>query len=120
MDIGGHHIQALAYLGCVSGWFASLYKYKNLKFEGTAVYTNKVPACALQGYGNPDINFAIESTVDILAEKLGMDPIQFRLMNYRGIGDEFWGQGADHPLDHQKLRCGGIPGQGGGFFPLAG
>lgn len=93
VDIGGHHIQALAYLGCVSGWFASLYKYKNLKFEGTAVYTNKVPACALQGYGNPDINFAIESTVDILAEKLGMDPIQFRLMNYRGIGDEFWGQG---------------------------
>lgn len=93
VEIGGHHIQALAYLGCVSGWFASLYKYKNLKFEGTAVYTNKVPACALQGYGNPDINYAIESTVDMLAEKLGMDPIKFRLMNYRGIGDEFWGQG---------------------------
>ncbi|ATW24884.1 xanthine dehydrogenase family protein molybdopterin-binding subunit [Candidatus Formimonas warabiya] len=93
VEIGAHHIQALAYLGCVSGWFASLYKYQNLKFEGTAVYTNKVPACALQGYGNPDINFAVESTVDIIAEKLGMDPIEFRLKNYRGIGDEFWGQG---------------------------
>lgn len=93
VEIGGHHIQALAYLGCVSGWFASLYKYQNLRFDGTAVYTNKVPACALQGYGNPDVNYAVESTVDMVAEKLGMDPIEFRLKNYRGTGDEFWGQG---------------------------
>ncbi|MEL7563628.1 MAG: xanthine dehydrogenase family protein molybdopterin-binding subunit [Dehalobacterium sp.] len=94
VEIGAHHIQALAYLGCVSGWFASLYKYnQNIKFEGKAVYTNKVPACALQGYGNPDINFAIESTIDIIADKLGMDPIELRLKNFRGTGDEFWGQG---------------------------
>lgn len=94
VEIGAHHIQALAYLGCVSGWFASLYRYnQNIKFEGKAVYTNKVPACALQGYGNPDVNFAIESTVDIIAGKLGMDPIELRLKNYRGVGDEFWGQG---------------------------
>ncbi|HHT64411.1 MAG TPA: xanthine dehydrogenase family protein molybdopterin-binding subunit [Clostridia bacterium] len=94
VEIGAHHIQALAYLGCVSGWFASLYKYQsNIKFEGKAVYTNKVPACALQGYGNPDVNFAIESTIDIIAEKLNMDPIELRLKNYRGTGDEFWGQG---------------------------
>jgi xanthine dehydrogenase molybdenum-binding subunit len=94
VEIGAHHIQALAYLGCVSGWFASLYKYQsNIKFEGKAVYTNKVPACALQGYGNPDVNFAIESTIDIIAEKIGMDPIELRLKNYRGTGDEFWGQG---------------------------
>lgn len=94
VEIGAHHIQALAYLGCVSGWFASLYRYnQNIKFEGKAVYTNKVPACALQGYGNPDINFAIESTIDIMADKLGMDPIELRLKNYRGVGDEFWGQG---------------------------
>ena len=70
------------------------YKYQsNIKFEGKAVYTNKVPACALQGYGNPDVNFAIESTIDIIAEKLNMDPIELRLKNYRGTGDEFWGQG---------------------------
>jgi len=94
VEIGAHHIQALAYLGCVSGWFASLYKYnQNIRFEGKAVYTNKVPACALQGYGNPDVNFAIESTIDIIADKMGMDPIELRLKNYRGTGDEFWGQG---------------------------
>jgi xanthine dehydrogenase molybdenum-binding subunit len=94
VEIGAHHIQALAYLGCTSGWFASLYKYQNnIRFEGKAVYTNKVPCCALQGYGNPDINFAVESTVDVIAEKLGIDPIELRLKNYRGVGDEFWGQG---------------------------
>ncbi|GAI72492.1 unnamed protein product, partial [marine sediment metagenome] len=53
VEIGGHNIQAYPYLGCVAGWFASLYKYKNLKYEGIAIYTNKVPSCAMQGYGNP-------------------------------------------------------------------
>jgi xanthine dehydrogenase molybdenum-binding subunit len=31
--------------------------------------------------------------MDILAEKLGMDPIQLRLKNYVGLGEIFWGQG---------------------------
>lgn len=94
VDFGAHQIQPLAYMGCVAGWGASLYKYGgNIRFLGTAVYTNKVPACAMQGYGNPQINFAIESMVDIICEDNGWDPIEFRLKNYRGIGDEFWGQG---------------------------
>lgn len=93
VDFGCHQIQPMAYMGCVAGWFASLYHYNNIKFDGTAVYTNKTPTCAMQGYGNPQINFAIESMVDIICEDMGWDPIDFRLKNYRGIGDEFWGQG---------------------------
>ncbi|MEW6242920.1 MAG: xanthine dehydrogenase family protein molybdopterin-binding subunit [Bacillota bacterium] len=93
VDIGAHNIQAYPLLGCIAGWFASLYKFQNLLFEGRAVYTNKVPACAMQGYGNPQTNFAVESLMDMLAEELGIDPIQLRLMNYVGVGDEFWGQG---------------------------
>lgn len=93
VDIGAHNIQAYPLLGCMAGWFASLYKYTNLSFEGRAVYTNKVPACAMQGYGNPQINFAVESLMDTLAERLGLDPIELRLKNYVGVGDEFWGQG---------------------------
>ena len=105
VEIGGHNIQAYPYLGCVAGWFASLYKYKNLKYEGTAVYTNKTPACAMQGYGNPQINFAVESLMDILAEKLGMDPVELRLKNYVGTGDEFWGQG---PTVRSIIRSCGV------------
>ncbi len=92
-DIGAHHIQADALLGVMAGWLASLYKWKNFQFDGQAVYTNKVPGCALQGFGNPLVNFAVEQHMDIIAEMLGRDPVDLRLQNYIGEGDVFWGQG---------------------------
>jgi xanthine dehydrogenase molybdenum-binding subunit len=93
VDIGAHNTQAYPLLGCMAGWWVSLYRFPNLRFEGKAVYTNKVPACAMQGFGNPQVTFAVESLMDALAEKLGMDPIELRLKNYVGLGQTFWGQG---------------------------
>lgn len=94
IDFGAHQVQPLPFMGCTAGWFASLYRYDgNIRFDGTAVYTNKTPCCAMQGYGNPQINFAIESMIDIIAEEMNFSPVDFRLKNYRGVGDEFWGQG---------------------------
>ncbi len=92
-DIGAHHIQADALLGVMAGWLASLYKWHNFQFDGKAVYTNKVPTCALQGFGNHMVNFAVEQHLDIIAEMLGRDPVDLRLQNYIGEGDIFWGQG---------------------------
>lgn len=93
VDIGAHQINAFPLLGCMAGWYASLYKWGDFRFEGRTIYTNKVPACAMQGYGNPQVNFAVESLMDQIATECGFDPIEFRLKNYVGIGDEFWGQG---------------------------
>jgi xanthine dehydrogenase molybdenum-binding subunit len=93
VDIGCHHIQALAFLGVLAGWWHSLYRLPNMKYEGMAVYTNKAPACAMQGYGAPQVTFGVESTMTMLAEKLGMDPIELRVKNYVGLGEVFWGQG---------------------------
>ena len=93
VDIGAHQINAFPLLGCMAGWYASLYKWGDFRFEGRTIYTNKVPACAMQGYGNPQVNFAVESLMDLIATECGFDPIEFRLKNYVGIGDEFWGQG---------------------------
>ena len=92
-DIGAHILQAYSFLGVSVGWMASLYKFRNIRYRGRAVYTNKVPSCAMQGFGNPQMTFAVESLIDELAEKLGMDPIELRLKNYVGLGDTFWGQG---------------------------
>jgi xanthine dehydrogenase molybdenum-binding subunit len=92
-DIGAHILQAYSFLGVSIGWLASLYKFRNLRYRGRAVYTNKVPSCAMQGFGNPQMTFAVESLIDELAEKLGLDPIELRLKNYVGLGDTFWGQG---------------------------
>ena len=106
VDFGAHQVQPLPFMGCTSGWFASLYKYQgNIAFEGTAVYTNKTPCCAMQGYGNPQINFAIESMIDIICDEMGFDPIDFRLKNYRGPGDEFWGQG---PTIRSIIKSSGV------------
>lgn len=93
LDIGGHQIQAYPLLGCVVGWWVSLYKLPHIKYVGKAVYTNKVPSCAFRGYGNPQITWAVENLMDELAETVGWDPLDFRLKNYIGLGDLFWGQG---------------------------
>jgi xanthine dehydrogenase molybdenum-binding subunit len=105
VDVGSHNIQAYPLLGCMSGWFVSLYRMPHMNFEGTAVYTNKAPACAMQGYGNPDVSFAVESHIDIIAEKLEMDPIELRLKNYVGLGETFWGQG---PTVRSIIRSCGV------------
>lgn len=93
VDIGSHHIQALAFLGVMAGWWHSLYRLPNLKYEGMAIYTNKAPSCAMQGFGAPQVTFGVETTMTMLAEKLGMDPIELRVKNYVGLGEVFWGQG---------------------------
>ncbi|OQX57215.1 MAG: aldehyde oxidase [Thermotoga sp. 4484_232] len=56
-------------------------KVKAVRFRGKVVYTNHVPAGAFRGYGAVQGNFALESAMDILAEKLGMDPVEIRKKN---------------------------------------
>jgi xanthine dehydrogenase molybdenum-binding subunit len=105
VDLGAHNTQGYSLLGCMAGWWVSLYRLPHLDYEGKAVYTNKVPACAMQGFGNPQVNFAVESMMDILAEKLEMDPIELRLKNYVGLGQTFWGQG---PTVQSIIRSCGV------------
>ena len=50
-------------------------------FGGTVVYTNNTPAGAFRGYGAIQGNFALESTIDILAENIGIDSMKFRAKN---------------------------------------
>jgi xanthine dehydrogenase molybdenum-binding subunit len=105
-DIGAHIIQAYSFLGVCVGWMVSLYRLPNVRYHGKAVYTNKSPSCAMQGFGNPQVTFAVESLMDELARKLSMDPIALRLKNYVGKGDTFWGQG---PLVRSVVQSDGVP-----------
>jgi xanthine dehydrogenase molybdenum-binding subunit len=105
-DIGAHNIQAYSFLGVCVGWLVSLYKLPNVRYKGTAVYTNKAISCAMQGFGNPQVTFAAETLMDELAEKLDVDPVELRLKNYVGLGDTFWGQG---PLVRSIVQSDGVP-----------
>ncbi len=67
--------------------FSSLYRVKNVRFRTTIVYTNNLYAGAFRGYGNLQGTFCVESQMDELAQKLGMDPMEFRLLNVNEPGD---------------------------------
>ena len=57
------------------------YRCPNKKGTGYAVYTNTVPSGAFRGYGATQPAFAIESAIDELARKLGIDPFTIRRKN---------------------------------------
>ena len=57
------------------------YNIPNLHLYGKTVHTNGPSGSAARGAGPPQSNFALESAVDMLAEKLGIDPLDFRRMN---------------------------------------
>jgi len=57
------------------------YEVPNVKVDVYGAYTNNPPCGAMRGFGNPQATFGSELQMDRLAEKLGMDPVQFRLQN---------------------------------------
>jgi len=67
---------------------SSLYRVPNVYFKATCVYTNNIYAQAMRGYGNPQATFAVETSMDSLAEEAGIDPAEFRLINRNRSGDE--------------------------------
>ncbi len=57
------------------------YRIANYRAESKGVHTHNPPAGAFRGFGVPQSAIAQESLFDDLAEKLGMDPLEFRLLN---------------------------------------
>ena len=64
-----------------------VYKIPNLKISAYGVHTNKSGTAAYRAPGAPQAIFAGESQLDEIAERIGMDPVKFRLMNMREEGD---------------------------------
>jgi len=63
------------------------YRTTHLNFEGVAVYTNKVATGSFRAPAGPMANFAVESQMDIIADDLGIDPLELRLGNAFKEGD---------------------------------
>ena len=62
--------------------YAGAYDIEGYSLECTGVFTNTVPTDAYRGAGRPEATYAIERTVDALARKLGMDPVEVRRRNF--------------------------------------
>jgi xanthine dehydrogenase molybdenum-binding subunit len=64
------------------------YDVPNVKVDCFALYTNNVPCGAFRGFGVTQSCFAVESNMDMLAEKLGLDAVEFRRLNALDVGSE--------------------------------
>jgi CO/xanthine dehydrogenase Mo-binding subunit len=60
---------------------AGLYRVPNVRFDTTIAYTNNPYSGSMRGYGNPESTFAVESQMDDLADRLGMDRLELRRLN---------------------------------------
>ena len=89
------------------------YRMPNALIWCGSARTNSVPNGAMRGFGAVQTCFAHESQMDVLAERLGMDPVHLRLQNAIRPGDELiTGQvltGAA-PMAELIRLCSGIPG----------
>ncbi len=63
------------------------YRLANYKIEGYCVYTNKLAAGAFRGFGNPQSTWACESQLDMIARRIGIDPLEIRLRNAVAEGE---------------------------------
>ncbi|MCG8697179.1 MAG: molybdopterin-dependent oxidoreductase, partial [Bacteroidales bacterium] len=54
----------------------------NMKMEAYAVYTNKIPSSCKRGIGNNQFNMTLFLAVDLLAEKLSIDPLEMAMKNF--------------------------------------
>ncbi|MDQ1335081.1 MAG: hypothetical protein QG552_2031 [Thermodesulfobacteriota bacterium] len=104
------HCEAILDNGAYTSWGAttpsvmimpmsSLYRVPNVYFKATCVYTNNIYAQAMRGYGNPQATFAVETSMDSLAEAAGIDPAEFRFINRNRPGDET-------PMNLKITSCG--------------
>jgi CO/xanthine dehydrogenase Mo-binding subunit len=85
---------------------AGPYAIANTRIEAAHVYTNTIPGGYMRGPGESQAVFAIESHVDELALAIGMDPVDFRLKNLVGEGDEAaFGITFEHVLAKETLQA---------------
>ena len=76
------------------------YKIDNLQVDGLDVVVNKQKVAAYRAPGQPQAAFAVESVIDEIAEKLGMDPLEFRILNSVHEGDR-----APSGVPHLRFGC---------------
>ena len=87
-----------------------LYHCANVRYDGYLVYTNQPSAGSYRALGAPQGHFALEVTMNHIADELGIDPLEFRLRNHVGIEGQPGERvtPANEIIDTQPVE-GGIP-----------
>ena len=112
LDGGAYASSSPAVVANASTFAAGPYEVPNVRIEGTVVYTNNPPCGAMRGFGAPQVCFAHESALDLLAAKLNLDPVELRLRNAVRRGSvQPTGQvlSGAVPLREALERCAALP-----------
>ena len=98
-DKGAYASVGTKVLERAAGHAAGPYRVPAIDVEALAVYTNNLPCGAMRGFGANQAAFAIESMLDILAERVGIDAWEMRWRNVVDVGDTFCtGQVFEHAV----------------------
>jgi CO/xanthine dehydrogenase Mo-binding subunit len=104
------------------------YRIPHIKTSAYTVYTNTIPAGAFRGFGTPQVCWAYESQLNIIAHKLGIDALELRLKNLLRKGEHYipgdapvdcdlsagllraakaigWGKGEIKPFTGKGISC---------------
>ena len=81
---GGH---GLTVMSCCGSKTFPLYRVNNIHFDAKAIYTNLPVGGAYRGFGATQAFFAVESMMDMMADAIGMDPVEFRKINHIKSGE---------------------------------
>ncbi len=87
LDGGAYASSSSAVISNASCFALGPYRVDNALIEGTVVYTNNPPSGAMRGFGAVQACFAAEAQMDRLAQELGIDPVELRLLNALEPGD---------------------------------
>jgi len=86
----------------LSGGFQTVpYRIPNFRYEGIRVFTNKAPCGAMRGHGGVQPQYSADVQLDMIAEELGIDPVEIRLKNSLQPGDT--------TLTNYKILTCGLP-----------
>ncbi len=80
---------------------AGVYGTPHVKIDAYSVYTNCVPSGHVRAPGDPQVTFAVESSMELIAEAMGIDPLEFRKRNLVQDGDLL---PDGHRLEHVRIR----------------
>jgi len=87
MDTGAYGNHGVGVMFHSVGESLAVYRCANKRVDAESVYTNNLPSGAFRGYGLGQVIFAVESAMDELARKLGIDPFELRRRNVIEPGD---------------------------------
>lgn len=86
-DAGAYASTSVPVLNNTASFAAGPYKYPHAQIDAYTVFTNNAVTMAMRGFGATQPPVVYETFMSQLAEKLGMDPVEFRLKNLLGDGD---------------------------------